>query len=85
MNSHVFEGIAHMRQQCRPGRFSPSPQNGLGTRLERGENRASTRSNGRTYRVGNVEDQRHCCVVSGLRELKQGYTTYHLEARIPVP
>ena len=25
-----------MRQQCRPDRFSPPPQNGLGTRLSRG-------------------------------------------------
>ena len=33
-NVHKFPwGIARMRQQCRPCRFSPPPQNGLGTRL----------------------------------------------------
>ena len=39
------------------------------TGLERGENgsaRSIARSNGRVYRVGNVEDQRRCWVFSGL-------------------
>ena len=38
--------------------------------IKRGEN-GSARSNGRVYRVGNVEDQRRCCVFSGLGVLKQ--------------
>ena len=48
--------------------------NGARTGLERGENgsaRSIARSNGRVYRVGNVEDQRRCCVFSGLGVLKQ--------------
>ena len=38
--------------------------------IKRGEN-GSARSNGCVYRVGNVEDQRYCCVFSGLGVLKQ--------------
>ena len=48
--------------------------NGARTGEEQGENgsaRSIARSNGRVYRVGNVEDQRRCCLVSGLGVLKQ--------------
>ena len=29
----ILRKLVRMRQQCIPGRFSPPPQNGLGTRL----------------------------------------------------